>query len=708
MAYADLIDDETIAQNFFAVLKPRRQATGFTLSAGSVYSVAFPYGHVLSVEEDGVALTEGGSVSLSAGQWFYSNGALYVRASDSLDPDTHFVVVTFGVYVATLGKHWYRDPLDDSSGSIYYEPLITQSPSLRAKLSGALLGFLPVESSSIQLSDPSDAKTFQRLIYDSSFNGAEIAIYHWLSRDTSTPIEIEDIKLVYQGVMSNVSYKLNELSIELFDRSDIFGAQWRNVDESFYDVSIFPDLAPNASALPIRYVYGVVDGFVPVNIDFVDQSVATTSDNRVWVAIGEQVNLANIDASVTTGSTDTTTVLTGLSLGLRVGDRVHLDRAIGTDDFAEIENVSEGGGNTTITHKDLTASGGAMTSGDSVRRSFVGAIDVIQNGVTYPLQFGRDYSTSPALAGGTAGFTLANNFEANHAGMGTFLPTDQISCRVYGRQNDVQISGPTPVGDDDSESNNLTNPVVILLDLLLNRLSIPESSINTASFLTQSALVTDAIGVAIPETSSDVFPTFKDLILNISKTSLLRLFLDNDLKWTVARITDAVAPSKTVRDDEILKGSFEYDFDYKDIASTFIVEYAKREVSDGANVFGPSSSRVSVTSDVAMYLHKVQKQMSTESLHFKEADALLLAQRMAYIFGERQGKITLKGKNRFFDSLINDTHRISSVRLPFDAEFDINIQQSRDVVIESISRSSRSVTITFDDQKGIADNSGSF
>lgn len=707
MAYAALIGDETIFQNFFAIIAPRRKATGFTLFSGAVYSVAFPYGQPIKVEEDGTELTEGASTSLSAGQWFYDDGTLYVRSSDSTDPDTHFVVVTFEVYVATLGKHWHKDPLDTASRQVYFEPLIRSSPSLKAKLSGQLLGFMPIESASIKLSDPSDAKTFQRLIYDSSFNQGAISLYHWITLDTSAPIDVDDIKLVYSGLMSNIEYKLNELTIQVFDRSDAFAAQWRNADESFYSAAVFPNLDPTFIASPIRYVYGVVDGFKPVNIDYVDQSTATTSDNRVWVCIGEQVNLANIDASVTTGSTTTTTKLTGVGLGLRVGDRVFMDRAAGTDDYAEITAVSESMGVTTITHKDLTGTGGAMTSGDAVRRSFVGRIDITQNGTIYPIYFNRDYTTSPALAGGTAGFTFTNNFEAT-VGMTTLLPTDLISCRIYGRTNDVTISGPTQVGGDDAESGNLTNPVVILLDLLLNRLSIDEGDIDTASFVAQEALVGDAIGVAIPEDAQSEFPTFKDLILKISKSSLLRLFLDDDLNWTVARITDVTAPTKTIRDDEILKDSFEYTFDYKDIVSDIIVQYARREIPASPLDFAASFSKVTVTSETASLLHKVQNDLVVDSLHFKEADATLLAQRMAHIYGERQGRLTLRVKNRFFDSLINDTVRISSPRMPADAAFDLDVSQSQDMVIESISRSIKSVTITFDDQKGIADNSGSF
>ena len=428
MSYADLIDNESIDSNFFGIISPKRVQTGFALDSGAIYTVSFPYGQPSVVTQDDTTLTQAASASLSSSEWYFDRTTelLYVRMSDDSNPSTKQVIVTFDLFVSTIGIHHTVDPIDANSQAIFYEPLIKKSPKLKNSLSDTLFGYLPVKTSTITLGDPTDVtnqlsltkrKIFQRVIFDSSFNKASIKLYHWLSDD----LDVANIKLVYDGLCSNITYRLNEVSISIYDRIDEFDEEFRNAGSSYITVSDFPNINPLSIGKPIRYVFGVVDGFIPEGpTDFVDRDSATTSDNRTWICIGEQVNLATINASVTTGNTTTTTVLIGTSLGLRLGDRVHMDRVSGTDDYAEVLGVSEGGGNTTITHKDLTATGGAMTSGDAVRRPFVGWIDIVQDGVRYELYPSRDYTENGSLAGTSSGFTLTNNFEANHSGLTLF------------------------------------------------------------------------------------------------------------------------------------------------------------------------------------------------------------------------------------------------------------------------------------------------
>jgi hypothetical protein len=88
--YQDLLSQEGIEANYMSVIVPRRQVTGFTLFSGSVYSKSFDYGQVVRVDQNGVALVEAFSTSLSAGQFYYdvTNSVLYVRMSDSSNPST--------------------------------------------------------------------------------------------------------------------------------------------------------------------------------------------------------------------------------------------------------------------------------------------------------------------------------------------------------------------------------------------------------------------------------------------------------------------------------------------------------------------------------------------------------------------------------------------------------------------------------------------
>jgi hypothetical protein len=209
--------------------------TGFTLFSGSVYVASFNYGDVASVEIDGVKLNEAFTSGLSASQyyWDYENSLLYVRTSGGVDPDTLNTIVTYNIYVGTYDAYYFLNPSDLNSRIVYYEPYIKNSPSIKFAQSSNLYGFMPTQSSSIKLSNAEHF--FERHLYDSSFNNAEIYIYHYLGL---MPVST-NIKLVYSGYMGSVSYSSDTVDIKTFSEISIFDKEFRNpTGANFYTVSL--------------------------------------------------------------------------------------------------------------------------------------------------------------------------------------------------------------------------------------------------------------------------------------------------------------------------------------------------------------------------------------------------------------------------------------------------------------------------------------
>jgi hypothetical protein len=180
VAYSDLLEVENTPSQFLCVITPRRRETGFSVYSGSVYRKSFTYGYVSSVEVDGTELTSNTSTSLSAGEYYYDyeNSYLYVRLSDSSNPDDSYCVVFYELYLATFDEHWYRDPLDDTTETVYFEPLIQKSPQIKLTTDDVFFGYMPSLTSSIKLSNAEH--TLERHIYDSSFNRASIKIWNVL------------------------------------------------------------------------------------------------------------------------------------------------------------------------------------------------------------------------------------------------------------------------------------------------------------------------------------------------------------------------------------------------------------------------------------------------------------------------------------------------------------------------------------------------
>lgn len=697
MSYTDLLDDEGINSQFLVVLMPRRKLGTFTLFSGSVYEIDFSLGHLTNLVIDGTALTAGTSTSLSAGQFYYDfeNEVLYVRTSDSSTPNDNFVVATYEMYFGTFDAHHFRVPTDSSTRAVYFEPMVVRSPILRASSTDNFYGFLPVESSSITLSNATHL--FEEHISESSFYRAGVKVYHWLDE-----LSAANMKLVFSGISTQISYNDNQINITALDRVDSFNEEFRQFNNatSFYGMTDFPNLDPNFQARPIRQVYGVVDGFVPVNIDYVQES-PTTSDNRDWVLISGQSNLGSISRTVSATPSTTTRTYVNNAQGFRNRDSVWLDRVVGTDDFVIVTAVNYLTGY--IEHDAIAT---PMASGDSAKRSFVGAVTIQQNNLLYSALYGRDYIESTSFAAGTSGFSFTTTLEANLSMGATLSPNDKVSCRVYGKKDNVTLGGPS-FGADDAETGTLTHPIVILFDLLKSGLRLTEAQLDTATFASLEASLMDAVGFAIPSESRKDFPTYKAIIGDILETLLLRIFIDNDDLWTISQIAPLGTLIKSVDDTEIGRGSIQYQFDYSDICSDIVIEYGQREISDRVNGASPSVFTLSSSSDQAKYLHGINRQKTFHSLHFREADAQVLSDRLSFIFGERRGILSFNVKNRFFDSLLNDRIDVSRFALPGFA-FDETIERTLQTAVVEVNRSLKAVTLVLDDQKGIEDNSGSW
>lgn len=705
MSYVDLLLEDQVRSRHLAIITPRRKISTWGVYSGFIYSASYSgFPNPLTLEFDGEEMEFVANVGAftTAGQWTYdaTTSTLYLRTPQSSDPDTGQAVMYYPLYCCTSGgeSNWYSDPLDDTTDQVYFEPTIKAVPQIKSSTTDTLFGFLPVQSSNMILIN--SEHWLEPHLYDSSFNQASVKIYHCLGDD----LVIENIKQVYDGLIASYNYTDTDVTFVMKDRYDEFSNEYRNPSVSFYNTTDFPNLNPNFIGKPVRYVYGYVQGFVPVNVSYVAESegvTPTTSDNRTWCVMNETSGISDISRTVSGGSTTTQTNI-NFAEGITVGDLVWLDRASGTDNYVEVTNVSYSPAY--IEHAAIPT---PMTSGDLVKKSFVSKVEIVQDNVKYRAMFGRDYTSTFTLAGSTcSGFVFSSSLESNLSMPSTLSPNDSVFCTVYGRSNDLTLGGPA-FGANDLETNNITNPVMIIYDLLKNRIGIPESRINGSDFTAlRTATATEALGFAIPDSSSAGFKSYKNLIIEILQSSLFKIVLDNDNKWTLKQVAPLGAIEKTIDTGEII-GGYSIAFDHKDILSDVLVEYAYREKSSDLAIQRPTNQQVTATSDYARYHHKVEKQGSFTSLHFRTADAQALANRICFILGERSAAFSFNTGFRFYDSVINDAITVESDRIPGFTHINGTVR-SRNAAIVSVTKSSKGVTIEAEDQKGIEDNSGSW
>lgn len=701
MAYADLLEREGIASNYLVVLNPRRIENGWSaVPATSYYEVDFDFGTVTKVEANGVELTEvANEAAISADTWYYAQetGILYARTASGT-PLSNIMVVTYEIYLATVDAHWHRVATDDTTTEVYYEPLITRSPVVNQQMTDSLTGYIPSSTGALSISNLTSF--MNKHVYDSSFNKTEIKMYHYLDK-----LEIENVKLVIDGITTNVSWTDRQVDIQIQDRLDIFSDQLTSVgflnNTAFLTTTLFSDLDPDADGRPIRLVYGIKEKLVGTNIDY-NATAPTTSNNRNWVISGNQFNTQPDAVSETVPASPTSTATRTYvpdADAFKTGDTVWKDAvASTTDEYFEITNVDYASN-----YIEHAAIGDPAQSTDLIKRGGFGNVKVIVDGVQYTTLFQRDWTSFSDGFTGTHQIRFTSSMESN-VGISTIDPTNIIVfARAYGGSFGSSIGLPA-VEENGGATQNI---VGVLYNLLSSNLGIPDAEINLTEFTSVAASVTDKIGVAIPERFDDTsFPTAREVVAQILQTGLLRLFLDDDNKWSINQLGPVGSSDKTIEDDEILNTSARYQFDYKDVYSEVVVRYNSREVTQFKQI-GESISSVTSTSSTASYLHKAARRLNMVSYHINAADAQTLADRLKYALGDRRGLITINTKNRFFNTELDDVITVTRENLP-GFEYAEGVDRSRDFVVNSTNKSLNQITITIDDQKGIEDNSGSW
>jgi hypothetical protein len=683
MAYQDLLSEESIDSQFLVIMRPRRIfSPTWELVSGNIYKAGFEFGQITHVTSDGEALTEAASTSVVLNEWYFDEVAATLYINIAANPSTHVIIPTYELYLSTVDAHYFRIPDDDTSRVVYYEPLVSRSPSIVSSASDVLFGFLPTFSSQISINNVTNY--LQVHLYDSSFNRAEIEIWHYLG-----DLEVDNLRLVLKGYTAEISISDKTVSFSMQDATSFFNSEWRQpLGPSFYSAATFPDLDPNFLGRPVRQVFGVVDGFVPVNIDYVITD-PTTSDNRTWVCIADETNLGTVSTTANAGGTHTATrtYLTSAD-GIRVGDTIWNSA---TSEGTTVTAVNKTGANY-VDHASWTVA----SNTNPITRYFVGSVTLFKDGSVFDLIYNVHYQSYIDATNKVAGFTFINNFEALISSS-ILSPTDLVVARVYGHKNTTTLGG-LPFGANSTETGNGCSLVPLLWDTFKQVL--PESALDAQGFEDLEAVVSDELGFAVPALSISEFPTIKDLISQFCQTALLKIFLDNDLLWSVWQLAPLTTSTKSIEDDEILEDSVSYKIKYQDLASRVEIQYAEREIGIQG---GQGTSLVSAfESDVAIRLHMVSKQQSFKSLHYRALEADVLAERLSLIFGDRRGELAFTTKNRFFDTLLKDEITVSRDRM-IGFEFSQDTLRSRSFVVTETKKSLTDIEITLDDIKGIED-----
>mgnify|MGYP000923787948 CR=1 FL=1 len=702
MSYLSAIDDNSQPGDFLIIIRPRIRVQTWTNVSGNIWSATFTHGYINDLYYGNPSLLNISFVlsttptTPTSGQYGYVHDTQTVYIYFPSDPNFEYIIARYDVAVSSKPTTWYRNPLDDTSYEVDFEPCVLKFPVFNQSNTDILFGYSPIKSSSINLANHDGF--FNKHIYDGTFRNAPIKIYH-------SPRErpkIGFIREIFSGYVNNFSIDAEELSLTLydsflkFDNSTTFNA---------FTVSEFPNLdyaARQGTVWYKREVYGMLDGFLPVNIDY--DPTPSVTNNRIWVTNwgpgpGEEGTL-NLVIDHTQANTSTVTYTT-TTPQLNSGDWVRITHSASSDYSVKVIAVDYT--NKYFTHSSITRT---VTAGDTVDRYFVGAVTIIdQDNVKYELQPDVHYTTG-SIGLGNWGFTLADDFEAAIGFTNTpFDPSQhKLTCRIYGTTQPVNYTvGGGPVCSTTDYGGIISNAAEILYRIFLGAglygYEIDENSIQDA------VSVAPDIGIAIPFTRDGQPPTFKEIITKIQQSTLWRVHNNNFNDYSSVGVS---IPGKMTLIDHVIDNidfsGIQYEHDYNDLYSYTYVNYSILEEANDIAPIGLNFTAIG-TSNNALYINFMSKVFEMDSLLYVTTQAQALADKLATIVGYRVGKFTLNLPARFIDMQIGDNVTIKRESMP-GFEVVAGLEQEVNAKIIEINKTISGVTLVLDDQLGIEESSG--
>lgn len=242
------------------IIEASKRLMGWELHSGSIYKLEnFDFQKIVLLEDSGVDYTEATSIAGVTASKYYNdrvNKTIYLRTSDSVNPNSKFIVMTFQMYFSNVS---FRGPHDlDEGFEVEWLPILRNTSSFGVELDNQnLLGFAIEGSGSITFFN-------DRSFWDSKFDkfyfeNQLVRIYSY-----NRILPIQEAKLIYRGRIQTKTYSTETVSFGLKDIINQLRAQISIPLLSNISGARIPSSLTFAKQ---RLIYGYVYGFRPTNID---------------------------------------------------------------------------------------------------------------------------------------------------------------------------------------------------------------------------------------------------------------------------------------------------------------------------------------------------------------------------------------------------------------------------------------------------------
>lgn len=259
MNFADYQNQASSEKITLATLEASKRLMGWTLHSGSVYKIenfAFPI--IMSIKDSGNEYALVGSIgAVTASKYFFdtATNTIYLRASDSSNPNSRFIVVTIQLNYSNIPVVL---PSNITSGpAIQWEPFISSTSEFGVEMDTVAQSSEAIEGSG-NLTLLNDQEFWPANFDKLSFENQLCRIYAY-----NRELAAADARLIFKGYVDKKTYSSTAISFSLKDEFSVFRSNVALNTIGSLGARTGNDLV-NAKQ---RMILGRVFGHVPTNID---------------------------------------------------------------------------------------------------------------------------------------------------------------------------------------------------------------------------------------------------------------------------------------------------------------------------------------------------------------------------------------------------------------------------------------------------------
>lgn len=721
MTFAANNENPKIEKHTLLIVKPRIRLTGFEVVSGSVFRAPWPHPYVISRawkvydEADGLDISAPNPPNNTSGYYDRAAGYFYVFSEDDLlapenpdDYDFPGVTVEFELPLSDQAFTGPRDPLDADSEHVNWIPAMPSSPLAQIGSRETVYGFVPMGSSVIEILNH-DA-FLNPIAKDASFYRAPMKAYLLANSDLQAGAAYSEVREIFKGFATGFRAGEDKAFVTCTDFISFFDKRitMRKITDTSFGSAIEPRARVTNNEWFIPRVFGIHERFQPIAVDY-DASPSETN-NRIFVTHERDYALdgSNHDdgdlgytvdhlAANTTNRTYFTT-----QPKVRAGDSMIIQRS-GVPQYVFVTGV----GANYVDH-GADAIGTSVLAGDIATRYFIGTVHLKdQDGNVYTLKAGRDFTRLVDNTNNVRGFILADNLETTYGMLNTpYDPsTWEISCTLYGKKGLDAYEDASAVGAVVDKGGIAAQGISALYRLIVEA-GIDQSEIAEGTF--QAVQGTSyAMGVQIPPARNvTTETTYRDTINAILTSNLYKLAIMEEGTLKIGLVEVGPMASVEYRAGELNHKELEFEHDYAKVYSEIFLEYNRVNVveTDPFSTQQTEYASVIAESAAAFSLHFIKNGLEIQTLLVDPDEAEQLAQRFAFMLGERRGFWQISLEQPYTDkSNLGAVYELSRQKMP-GAAYVEGTQRAQNLVVVEVNKNSGGVTMTLEDQKGVQDN----